>query len=83
MIATTGATGQLGRLVISSLLQKVPAAQLIATVRNPDKARDLAELGGQVRQADYSRPETWADALQGVEKLLLISSSEAADSVAP
>ena len=76
MIAITGATGQLGRLVISSLLQKVPAAQLVATVRNPDKAKDLAELGVQVRQADYGQPETWAEALRGVEKLLLISSSE-------
>ncbi len=76
MIAITGATGQLGRLVIASLLEKVPASQLVAAVRNPDKARDLAELGVQVRQADYSQPEAWSEALKGVEKLLLISSSE-------
>lgn len=76
MIAITGATGQLGRLVISSLLEKVPAAQLVATVRNPGKAKDLAELGVQVRQGDYNQPDTWAGAFKGVEKLLLISSSE-------
>ncbi|MBN9410280.1 MAG: SDR family oxidoreductase [Burkholderiales bacterium] len=76
-IAITGATGQLGRLVIQSLLRRgVPAADLIAAVRTPAKAADLAALGVQVRQADYTRPDTLAAALQGVDRLLLISSSE-------
>ena len=76
MIAITGATGQLGRLVIQSLLKKLPAAQLVAAVRSPDKAADLAALGVQVRQADYTQPATLDAALQGIDKLLLISSSE-------
>ncbi|MBU9824827.1 SDR family oxidoreductase [Rahnella perminowiae] len=76
MIAVTGATGQLGRLVIAALLKKVPANQIIAAVRNPQKAQDLAEQGIQVRQADYSQPATLDSAFEGVEKLLLISSSE-------
>ncbi|WP_338620592.1 SDR family oxidoreductase [Paludibacterium sp. THUN1379] len=76
MIAITGATGQLGQLVIRALLDKVPAGQIVAIVRNVDKARDLAALGVTVRQADYNQPAGWPDALQGVEKLLLISSSE-------
>jgi NAD(P)H dehydrogenase (quinone) len=76
MIAVTGATGQLGRLVIAALLKKVPAHQIIAAVRNPQKAQDLAEQGIQVRQADYSQPATLDSAFEGVEKLLLISSSE-------
>jgi uncharacterized protein YbjT (DUF2867 family) len=42
MIAITGATGQLGRLVIDALLQKVPANQIVAAVRHPEKAADLA-----------------------------------------
>ncbi|MBP7568025.1 MAG: NAD(P)H-binding protein, partial [Burkholderiaceae bacterium] len=76
-IAITGATGQLGRLVIQSLLRRgVAAADLIAAVRTPAKAADLAALGVQVRQADYTRPDTLATALQGVDRLLLISSSE-------
>ena len=76
MIAITGATGQLGRLVLKSLLNRVPAAQLRAVVRNPAAAADLAALGVEVREGDYSRPETLAAALQGVDQLLLISSSE-------
>ena len=76
MIAITGATGQLGRLVIQSLLKTVPAAQIVAAVRSPDKAQDLAALGVQVRKADYTQPGTLDAALQGVSKLLLISSSE-------
>lgn len=73
MIAVTGATGQLGRLVIAALLKKVPANQIIAAVRSPEKAKDLADLGVQVRQADYSKPETLDSAFKGAEKLLLIS----------
>ena len=76
MIAITGATGQLGRLVIEALLPKIPAAQIVAAVRNPEKAKDLAALGVQVRQADYGQPATLEAAFQGVEKVLLISSSE-------
>lgn len=76
MIAITGATGQLGRLVIAALLKKVPANQIIAAVRSPEKAKDLAELGVELRQADYSQPATLDSAFKGVEKVLLISSSE-------
>lgn len=76
MIAVTGATGQLGRLVIQALLSKVPAAEVVALARDPDKAADLAAQGVQVRQADYDQPATLNTALAGVDKLLLISSSE-------
>ncbi len=76
MIGVTGASGQLGRLVIGALLEKVPADQVVALVRDPAKVSDLAAKGVQVRETDYNRPETLAAALAGVEKLLLISSSE-------
>lgn len=76
MIVITGATGQLGRLVITLLLKKVPAASLVATVRNVEKAEEIAALGVQVRQADYNQPASWNAALQGADKVLLISSSE-------
>lgn len=76
MIAITGATGQLGRLVIQQLLHTIPAGQIVAAVRSPAKAADLAALGVQVREADYTRPDTLESAFQGVDKLLLISSSE-------
>lgn len=76
MIVVTGATGKLGRHVINELLKKVPATQIIAAVRNPEKASDLAKLGVHVREADYSKPATLASALAGTEKLLLISSTD-------
>lgn len=73
MLAITGATGQLGRLTVKSLLGKLPADRLVALVRSPEKA---ADLGIAAREFDYSRPETLDAGLKGVEKLLLISSSE-------
>lgn len=76
MIAVTGATGHLGRLVVASLLREIPASELVAVVRDPKKAADLAASGIEVRQADYERPEGWDAALDGVARLLLVSSSE-------
>jgi NAD(P)H dehydrogenase (quinone) len=76
MYVITGATGQLGRLVIEQLLDSVPASHIVAAVRNPQKASDLAALGVQVRQADYSQPATLDSAFAGAEKILLISSNE-------
>src|SRR5512133_1935591 len=76
MIAVTGSTGHLGRLVIDQLLEKLPAGQLIALARNLDKAKDFAERGVQIRKADYDVPSSLLSALAGVDKLLLISSSE-------
>ncbi len=76
MIAVTGATGHLGQRVIHNLLNTHDAQKIVAIVRNPAKAQQLAEKNVLVRQADYSDPAALAVALQGVEKLLLISSSE-------
>ncbi|WP_081192983.1 SDR family oxidoreductase [Halomonas sp. KM007] len=76
MIVVTGATGQLGRLVIDALVKRVPAEHIVAAVRNVEKAQPLAELGVHVRQANYDDPDSWQAALQGAEKVLLISSSE-------
>ncbi len=72
-IAVTGATGQLGRIVIAKLKAKLPAAEIVALVRDPAKA---ADLGVAARAADYTKPDQLAAALKGVDKLLLISSSE-------
>src|SRR5579863_1882031 len=76
MIAVTGASGHLGRLVIDHLLRKVPASQIVAAVRTPEKAKELAGKGVSVRAAEYDQPQTLAAALGGVQKLLLVSSSE-------
>lgn len=76
MIAITGATGLLGQHVIEFLLKTVPASQIAAIVRNPAKATALSQQGITVRQADYSDEAALTAALQGIDKLLLISSSE-------
>jgi NAD(P)H dehydrogenase (quinone) len=70
MIVVTGATGQLGRHVVEGLREQ--GVKFAAGARNTS-----ADLGGvEVRELDYNRPETIESALQGAEKVLLISSSE-------
>ena len=71
-IAITGATGQLGRLVVQRLKEKVPAGEIVAIARSAAKA---ADLGVEVREADYDRPETLEAALAGVDTLLLVSAN--------
>lgn len=76
MIAVTGASGQLGRLVLETLLETIPANELVAIVRDQSKVADLVARGVAVRQADYTDPAALRAALAGVDRLLLISSSE-------
>ncbi|WP_395362480.1 SDR family oxidoreductase [Streptomyces sp. YH02] len=81
-IVVTGATGQLGRLVIDELLNRAPAESVVAVVRDKEKAADLAERGVELRIADYSRPETLAGAFEAGDRVLLISGSEVGQRVA-
>lgn len=76
MIVVTGASGQLGRLVIEALLKTVPANNIVAAVRNPAKVSDLAARGVQVKLADYSNISSLEAAFEGADKVLMISSSE-------
>lgn len=75
-IAITGATGQLGQLVIQSLLKNTATANIVALVRNKSKAADLKAKGIELRFFDYDTPATLASALSGIDKLLLISANE-------
>jgi NAD(P)H dehydrogenase (quinone) len=72
-IAVTGATGQLGQRVVEQLKKRVSHNQIVALVRNPEKA---AGLDVEVREFDYSKPEILVEALKGVDRLLLISGNE-------
>ncbi|PBC62143.1 NAD(P)-dependent oxidoreductase [Streptomyces sp. Tue6028] len=72
-IVVTGATGHLGRHVIDGLLEKVPAAEIVAVVRSEEKAADLAARGVELRVADYSAPETLKGAFAAGDRVLLIS----------
>ena len=72
-IGITGATGQLGQLVVGKLKEKVSAESIVALVRNTERA---AELGVEARAFDYSKPESLVASLVGIDKLLLISGNE-------
>ncbi|MFE7565228.1 SDR family oxidoreductase [Kitasatospora sp. NPDC057500] len=76
MYVVTGATGQLGRLVVEGLLAKVPASEVAVVVRSAEKAADLAERGVAVRVADYNRPESLAGVFAAGDRVLLVSGSE-------
>jgi NAD(P)H dehydrogenase (quinone) len=75
-IVVTGATGKLGRLVVQQLLEKVPAGQITAVVRDRSKAADLAERGVRLAVADYNAPETFDGLFAPGDKVLLISGNE-------
>lgn len=72
-IGITGATGQLGRLVVGKLKERVASDDLVALVRSPEKA---ADLGVEARAFDYTQVDTLAGSLSSIDTLLLISSSE-------
>ncbi|GAA1724649.1 SDR family oxidoreductase [Aeromicrobium alkaliterrae] len=75
-IAVTGATGQLGRRIVAQLLERVPASEVVAVVRDEAKAADLTAQGVQVRVADYTDVAALTDAFAGVEKVVLVSGNE-------
>jgi NAD(P)H dehydrogenase (quinone) len=76
-ILVTGTSGHLGRLIVESLLARgVPASEVVATARNLDSIADLAAKGVAVRRADYNDAASLKDAFVGVDKAILVSSSE-------
>lgn len=76
-IAITGATGQLGNLVIDALLKRgADPSQIIAIGRSDQKLAPMAAKGVETRVADYNVEASLIPALEGVDKLLLISGSE-------
>ena len=72
-IAVTGATGQLGRIVVNKLKEKTDAKNIVAVVRSRQKASDL---NVETREADYEKSDSLASALQGIDTLVFISGSE-------
>ncbi|MEH0546172.1 SDR family oxidoreductase [Streptomyces sp. B21-105] len=75
-IVVTGATGNLGRHVVEQLLEKVPAEQITAVVRDEAKAADLAARGVRLAVADYNAPETFDGLFAAGDKVLLVSGNE-------
>ncbi|WP_245633893.1 NAD(P)H-binding protein [Amycolatopsis jejuensis] len=75
----TGATGQLGRLVVEGLLATVPAGQIGVSVRDPAKAQAFADRGVRVRQGSFADPASLRKAFEGASQVLIISSNTAGD----
>ncbi|MDX3578685.1 MULTISPECIES: SDR family oxidoreductase [unclassified Streptomyces] len=75
-IVVTGATGNLGRHVVEQLLEKVPAEQITAVVRDEARAADLAARGVRLAVADYNAPETFDGLFAAGDKVLLVSGNE-------
>ncbi|MBB4713285.1 NAD(P)H dehydrogenase (quinone) [Streptomyces luteogriseus] len=75
-IVVTGATGQLGRHVVEQLLEKVPAGQITAVVRNAEKTADLADRGVKIALADYNDPASFDGLFSAGDKVLLVSGNE-------
>ncbi|WP_336776487.1 NAD(P)H-binding protein [Paenibacillus sp. MMO-58] len=79
MIIITGASGQLGRLVVNQLLERVPAEQLGVSVRDTSKVKDLEELGVRVRRGDYNDSDSLIHAFEGASQVLIVSSASLGD----
>ncbi len=78
MIVVTGASGQLGRMIVEQLLLLMPAAQIGASVRDPEKAQELAQRGVRVRRGDFTDPDSLLSAFEGATQVLLVSSNASA-----
>jgi NAD(P)H dehydrogenase (quinone) len=72
-ILVTGASGDIGRKTLLHLLKLKPTSQLVGLVRDPDKAKDLAALGIELRRGDYLDAVSLPAAFEGIEKLMLTS----------
>jgi NAD(P)H dehydrogenase (quinone) len=72
-IIVTGASGQFGNAAAKMLLERVPGEDLVFLSRTPEALADLAETGAHVRHADFDDPASLASAMEGGERMLLIS----------
>jgi uncharacterized protein YbjT (DUF2867 family) len=78
MIVVTGATGQLGRLIVEKLITRVPVDRVAVSVRGVQKAQALEAHGVRVRRGDFSDPKSLAHAFEGASQVLIVSSNAAA-----
>ncbi|KGK57628.1 NmrA family transcriptional regulator, partial [Xanthomonas cannabis pv. phaseoli] len=75
LILVTGASGQLGALVVEALLARVPASRIVATARDTASLAEFAKRDIAVRRADYADPQSLDAAFVGVGRVLLVSSN--------
>ena len=70
-IAITGATGNIGGLVVPTLLEK--GTQIKALVRNPSKAEELRKSGVEVVEGEFTHAEAVRKVMEGADSVLLIA----------
>lgn len=81
-LIVTGASGELGRLVVAELLHRVPAEDLILVSRSPETLAHFAWLGAVVRYCDFEHPDSVAAAFTGGQRALVISTIGLRDTAA-
>jgi uncharacterized protein YbjT (DUF2867 family) len=81
MIIVTGATGELGRRIVERLLTRVPAHQVGVSVRDPEKAKALADRGVRVRRGSFTDPDSLAHAFEDASQVLIVSVDKMGDEV--
>ncbi|KUN40676.1 NAD(P)-dependent oxidoreductase [Streptomyces longwoodensis] len=79
MFVITGATGQLGSRIVRRLLTQVPPEQLVACVRDPERAAGLLAEGVDVRRGDFTDPASLAEAFKGASQVLVVSVNDSGD----
>jgi len=79
MIVVTGATGELGRLIVKSLVKRVPGPQIGISVRDPEKAEGLKQHGLRVCKGDFAEPASLLQAFDGAEQVLILSVNKMGD----
>lgn len=75
MILVTGANGNLGSQTIDHLLEQKPDAEIAGLVRSEEKGKELKEKGVELRIGDYNDYSAMQKAVDGIDVVLLISSS--------
>lgn len=77
ILGISGASGKLGRLSVDAALERVQPSELVITTRTPEALGHYSERGVEVRFADFDRPESLPEAFAGVDRMFMISASNA------
>lgn len=75
-IGITGASGHLGTAIARYALARTSAANIVAITRNPGKLEQLSQQGVEVRAGDFTKPAGLAEAFRGIERLVIIPTTE-------
>ncbi|MEJ6400100.1 NAD(P)H-binding protein [Nicoliella lavandulae] len=70
----TATTGHFGQTAFAELAKLVPSSDIVALVRNVDKAKQMLPAGTEIRPADYTQLDQLNDSFKGIDKLLFVSS---------